>query len=156
MFFNRIIFRCTNVVKISLEVNYSQCVCVCLSSLSPSLYTHMHRLNYFRSLSHYETYPGSDGELYDRLDRWLNGECFSFPSLLPFKWRKNNTCSHIYPRASLVAQLVKHLPAMREAWVRSLGWEDALEKGKATHTRILAWRILYVDYTVHGVTESWT
>ena len=43
--------------------------------------------------------------------------------------------------ASLVAQLVKNPPAMREAWVRSLGWEDPLEKGKATHSSILAWRI---------------
>ena len=40
-----------------------------------------------------------------------------------------------------VAQLAKNLPAMREAWVRSLAWEDALEKGKATHSSILAWRI---------------
>ena len=44
--------------------------------------------------------------------------------------------------ASLVAQLVKNLPAMWETWVRSLGWEDPLEKGKATHSSILAWRIL--------------
>ena len=43
--------------------------------------------------------------------------------------------------ASLVAQLVKNLPAMRETWVQSLGWEDSLEKGKATHSSILAWRI---------------
>ena len=42
---------------------------------------------------------------------------------------------------SLVAQLVKSLPAMRETWVQSLGWEDPLEKGKATHSKILAWRI---------------
>ena len=41
--------------------------------------------------------------------------------------------------ASLVAQLVKNLPSMRETWVRSLGWEDSLEKGKATHSSILAW-----------------
>ena len=46
-----------------------------------------------------------------------------------------------YSQASLVAQLVKNLPAMREIWVRSLGWEDPLEKGKATHSSILAWRI---------------
>ena len=39
--------------------------------------------------------------------------------------------------ASLVAQLVKSLPAMRESWVQSLGWEDPLEKGKATHSGIL-------------------
>ena len=46
-----------------------------------------------------------------------------------------------YSWASLVAQLVKNPPAMQETWVRSLGWEDPLEKGKATHSSILAWRI---------------
>ena len=46
-----------------------------------------------------------------------------------------------YLRASLVAQLVKHLPAMQETQIPSLGWEDPLEKGKATHSSILAWRI---------------
>ena len=40
-----------------------------------------------------------------------------------------------------MAQLVKNLPAMQEAWVQSLGQEDPLEKGKATHSNILAWRI---------------
>ena len=43
--------------------------------------------------------------------------------------------------ASLVAQMVKNLPAMQETWVRSLGWEDSLEKRMATHSSILAWRI---------------
>ena len=47
-----------------------------------------------------------------------------------------------YSWASLVAQLVKNLPAVRETWVRSLGWENPLEEGKATHSSILAWRIL--------------
>ena len=42
-----------------------------------------------------------------------------------------------YSWASLMAQLVKNLPAMRETWVQSLGWEDPLEKGKATHSNIL-------------------
>ena len=42
---------------------------------------------------------------------------------------------------SLVAQLVKNLPAMWETWVRPLDWEDPLEKGKATHSSMLAWRI---------------
>ena len=46
-----------------------------------------------------------------------------------------------YSWASLVALLVKNPPAMRETWVQSLGWEDLLEKGKATHSTILAWRI---------------
>ena len=46
-----------------------------------------------------------------------------------------------YSWASLVAQLVKNPSAMWETWVRSLGWEDTLQKGKATHSSILAWRI---------------
>ena len=47
----------------------------------------------------------------------------------------------IQTRTSLVAQLAKNPPAVRETWVRSLGLEDPLEKGKATHSSILAWRI---------------
>ena len=46
-----------------------------------------------------------------------------------------------YSWASLVAQLVKNPPAMRETWVQSLGWEYPLEKGKAIHSSTLAWRI---------------
>ena len=52
---------------------------------------------------------------------------------------KHNTRTTL--RASLVAQLVKNLPAMQETWVQSLGWEDPLEKGRSTHSSILAWRI---------------
>ena len=47
--------------------------------------------------------------------------------------------------ASLVAQMVKTLPAAQETYVRSLGWEDPLEKGKSTHSRILAWRIPLIE-----------
>ena len=65
-----------------------------------------------------------------------------------------------YSWASLVAQMVKNLPTMREIWVRSLGWEDLLEEGMATHSSILAWRIPMDKgawrTTVHGVTKSWT
>ena len=43
--------------------------------------------------------------------------------------------------ASLIAQLVKNLPATWETWAQALGWEDPLEKGKTTHSSILAWRI---------------
>ena len=50
-----------------------------------------------------------------------------------------------YSWASLVAQLVKNLPAMRETWIESLGWKDPLEKGKATHSSILAWRIPWIQ-----------
>ena len=46
-----------------------------------------------------------------------------------------------YSWASLVAQTVKNPPAMQDTWVRSLGWEDLLEEGMATHSSILAWRI---------------
>ena len=46
-----------------------------------------------------------------------------------------------YSWVSLVSQLVKNLPVMWETWVQPLGWEDSLEKGKATHFSILAWRI---------------
>ena len=61
----------------------------------------------------------------------------------------------------VVAQTVKHLPAMRETRVRSLGWEDPLEKEMATHSSILAWRIPWIEelgglHIVHGVTKSWT
>ena len=57
-----------------------------------------------------------------------------------------------YSWASLVAQLVKNPPAMQETWVRSLGWEDPLEKGVTTHSSILAWRIPWTVF--HGVAES--
>ena len=63
------------------------------------------------------------------------------------------TVAQIGKQASLVAQLVKNLPAMWETWVQSLGWEDPLEKGKATHSSLLAWRI---PWRVPGVTKSRT
>ena len=48
-------------------------------------------------------------------------------------------------RASLIAQLVNHLPAMQETWIRFLGREDPLEKEMATHSSILAWRIPWTE-----------
>ena len=67
-------------------------------------------------------------------------------------------CSNIL--ASLVTHMVKNLPAVLETWIQSLGWEDPLEKGMATHSSILAWRIS-MDRgawlaTFHGVTKSQT
>ena len=67
-----------------------------------------------------------------------------------------------YSWASLVAQMAKNPPAMQETWVRSLGWEDPLEEGMATHSSILAWRIPWTEKpgggvcaaTVQGVAES--
>ena len=49
------------------------------------------------------------------------------------------------PRALLVAQTIKNLPAMREIWVLSLGWDDPLEEGIATYSSILAWRIPWTE-----------
>ena len=62
--------------------------------------------------------------------------------------------THIYIRASLVAQLVKNLPVMSETWVQSLGWEGLMEKGTATYSSILAWNSM--DCIVYGVAKSWT
>ena len=64
----------------------------------------------------------------------------------------------VLQRASLVSQRLKRLPAMRETWVRSLGRENPLEKGKATHSSILAWRIPWrerslADYSPRGCKE---
>ena len=50
--------------------------------------------------------------------------------------------------ASRVAQMAKNLPAMRETWVQSLGWEDLLEKGRVTHSSILSWRIPWTAQSV--------
>ena len=59
-----------------------------------------------------------------------------------------------YSWTFLVAQLVKNLPAMWETWVWSLGWKDPLEKGKATHSVILAWRIPWSPWG-HRVRHNW-
>ena len=68
---------------------------------------------------------------------------------------------HLDPKhgwGSLVAQMVKNLPAMQETWVQSLGQEDPLEKGMGTRSNIFAWRIPWrgaEQAIVHGVTKSW-
>ena len=63
-------------------------------------------------------------------------------------------------QASLVAQMVKDLPAIQETWIQSLGWEDPLEEGMATHSSVLAWRILMDrgawQAVVHTVAQSQT
>ena len=59
-----------------------------------------------------------------------------------------------------MTQMAKNLQAVLENWVQSLGWEDPLEEGMATHSSILTWRILMDkgawQAAVHGVTKSWT
>ena len=61
---------------------------------------------------------------------------------------------------SLVAQMLKNVPAMQETWAQSLRREGPLEKGMTTHAGILAWRIPWTEdtwrATVHGVVKSWT
>ena len=58
---------------------------------------------------------------------------------------------------SLVVQMVKRLPTMQETWVRSLGWEDPLEKEMETHSGTLAWRIPRTEEPgSHAVLESQT
>ena len=56
--------------------------------------------------------------------------------------------------------MVKNPPAMQETQVQSLGWEDPLEQGKATHSSILAWRIPWTEepgrFTIQGIAKSWT
>ena len=65
-----------------------------------------------------------------------------------------------YSWVSLVAQMVKNLPAMQETWVRPLGWQDPLEEGMGTHSSILSWRIPMDrgawQAAVHGVIKSQT
>ena len=65
-----------------------------------------------------------------------------------------------YSWASLVAQTVKNMPTMQETWARSLGWEDPLEEGMATHSSINAWRIPMNRGAwwaiAHGVVKSQT
>ena len=65
----------------------------------------------------------------------------------------------IYGSASLMAQMVRNLPAMQETWVWYLGQKDILEKGKAIHSSILTWRIPWIEEPgtpVHGVPKSQT
>ena len=65
------------------------------------------------------------------------------PSWVPGLWRSpwEGTVYPLYSWASLVSQMIKNWPAMQETWVGSLGWENPMEEGTATHSSILAWRI---------------
>ena len=72
--------------------------------------------------------------------------------------KTRNICIYTHIWFSLVAHMVKNLPSMWKTLVQSLGWEDSLEEGMATHSGILAWRIPMVRGVwlaiVHGVTKS--
>ena len=63
--------------------------------------------------------------------------CILYLHILKIPWRRDRL-----PTPLFLGFPVKNMPAMWETWVRSLGWDDSLEKGKATHSSILAWRIL--------------
>ena len=88
------------------------------------------------------------------MDELCQGMLFSKQSpkhrhvLLPHEVHADFLIKMAIPWASLVAQLVKNLPAMRETWVRSLGWEDPLEKGKATHS-------VFWPGEFHGLYSPW-
>ena len=73
--------------------------------------------------------------------RWFDGLCWQHPQACLLV----NFGPICYCIASLVAQTVKHLPATRETWVRSLGREDPLEEEMATHSNILAWEIPWTE-----------
>ena len=65
---------------------------------------------------------------------------------IPSKWQSSDlNPGNQRLEASLVAQMVKNLPAMQETWFWSLGWEDSLEKGMSTHSSILVWRIPWTE-----------
>ena len=91
------------------------------------------------------TYKSGDSGVIPGLER-SPGEGISYP--LQFSW------------ASLVAQFIKNLPAVWETWVQFLGWEDPLEKGMATSSNILAWKIPMDrgawQAAVYGVAKSRT
>ena len=71
--------------------------------------------------------------------------CLRFHLIVKLTVMIRDFCTCISFWASLVAQSVKNLPAVQETWVRSLGWEDTLEKETATHSSILAWKISWIE-----------
>ena len=97
-------------------------------------YTH---ILFFFSLTSYSLFRGFSDSSVGKESAYNAGH----PSLIPGSRRSTGEGIGYplqYSWASLVAQLVKNPPAMRETWDQSLGWEDPLEKGKATHSSILA------------------
>ena len=99
------------------------CVCVCVC-----VHIHIHK---------YMGFPGSSG---GKESTYTARDPSSIPGSGKIPWRRGRLPTQ-YPWASPVVQRVKNLPAMWETWVESLGFENPMEKGKATHSSILAWRI---------------
>ena len=81
-------------------------------------------------------------QLPEKRNQWPRDITQFSRSVLPWFWHRNRTsASYTHYRASLLAQLVKNLPAVQETRVQSLGQEDSLEKGTAAYSSILAWRM---------------
>ena len=93
---------------------------------------HNRARNTFIPTNHSSTQQGTHSPEPPDKYRWVSWYFFQYSSFPAF-W------------APVVAQIVKHLPAMWETWVQSLGWEDPLEKFMATHSSILAWRIPWTE-----------
>ena len=106
-------------------------------------------------------YGGSVGLVWLILQGLPFSSCFLWKNIFhcsdPTQFFLEFIGSIVYNRASLVAPRLKRLPGMLETRVRSLGWEDPLEKGMATHSSILAWRICgwrrLVGYSPRGCKE---
>ena len=89
-----------------------------------------------RSLAGYSPWSHKESDMAEQLNSHTHTHTHTHTHVLYMYYIHIHTHTH-----TQVAQLVKNLPAMQETWVWSLGWEDTLEKGKATHSSILAWRI---------------
>ena len=110
-----------------------------LQSCTSFIYIYTHTAQWVSDI--YAYIPGSSADKESACDA---GD----PSLIPESGRcpgKGIGYPFQYSWASLVAQTVKNLPAMRQTWVGSLGWEDPLDKGPASHSSILAWRIPWTE-----------
>ena len=78
---------------------------------------------------------------------------------LSFFINRSENNSSMWSCGRKVAKMVKNLPAIKESWVQSLGQEDPLDKGMATHSRILAWRIPWTEESgglQSGIAKDWT
>ena len=86
-----------------------------------------------------------DGKMpWSSIYQWMfspKGKILDLVELGNWEWPEMNWGGNLF---DIIFQLVKNPPAMRETWVWSLGWEDPLEKGKSTHSSILAWRIPWI------------
>ena len=76
---------------------------------------------------------------------WCGGSSSGVPCGFESSYTRPPTVGLSSIRAALVGQKVKNLPAMQETWVQLLAWEDVLEKGMASHSSILAWRIPWTE-----------